>query len=51
MKRQRNMAQMKKQIKTPGKELNKIEISNLSDSEFKTLVIGCSGNSLGTSIA
>ena len=33
------MAQMKKQIKTPGKELNKIEISNLSDAEFKTLVI------------
>ena len=32
------MAQMKKQIKTPGKELNKIEISNLSDAEFKTLV-------------
>ena len=39
MKRQRNMAQMKKQIKTPGKELNKIEISNLSDAEFKTVVI------------
>ena len=33
------MAQMKKQIKTPEKELNKVEISNLSDSEFKTLVI------------
>ena len=33
------MAQMKKQIKTPGKELNKMEISNLSDAEFKTLVI------------
>ena len=30
---------MKEQIKTPGKELNKMEISNLSDTEFKTLVI------------
>ena len=37
--RQRNMAQMKEQIKTTGKELNKMEISNLSDAEFKTLVI------------
>ena len=33
------MAQMKKQIKTPEKELNQVEISNLSDAEFKTLVI------------
>ena len=37
--RQRNMAQMKEQIKTPGKELNETERSNLSDAEFKTLVI------------
>ena len=37
--RQRNIAQMKEQIKTPEKELNKMEISNLSDAEFKTLVI------------
>ena len=37
--RQRNMAQMKEQIKPPEKELNKLEISNLSDAEFKTLVI------------
>ena len=35
---QRNMAQMKEQIKTPEKELNEMEISNLSDAEFKTLV-------------
>ena len=28
---------MKKQIKTPEKELNKMEISSLSDAEFKTL--------------
>ena len=30
---------MKEQIKTPEKELNAMEISNLSDAEFKTLVI------------
>ena len=35
MRRQRSMAQMK----TPEKELNKMEINNLSDAEFKTLVI------------
>ena len=39
MRRQRNMTQMKEQIKTPEKELNKIEISNLSDTEVKTSVI------------
>ena len=33
------MAQMKEQIKTPKKDLNEMEISNLSDAEFKTLVI------------
>ena len=38
MKRQRNMAQMKEQIKTPEKGLNEMEISNLSEAEFKTLV-------------
>ena len=32
------MAQMKEHIKTPEKELNKMEISNLSDAEFQTLV-------------
>ena len=30
---------MKGQIKTPSKKLNKMEISNLSDAEFKTLFI------------
>ena len=39
MRRQRNMVQMKEQNKTPEKELNKMEMSNLSDAEFKTLVI------------
>ena len=34
------MAQMKEHIKTPEKELKKkMEINNLSDTEFKTLVI------------
>ena len=42
---------MKEQNETPEKELNEIEISNLSDAEFKTLVIRCSRNSLGTSTA
>ena len=39
MRRQRNVAQMKGQIKTSEKELNEMEISNLSDAEFKTMVI------------
>ena len=30
---------MKEQIRTPEKELNKMEKSNLSDIKFKTLVI------------
>ena len=33
------MAQMKEQIKTPKIELSEEEIANLSDAEFKTLVI------------
>ena len=33
------MCQMKEKDKTPGKELNEREISNLPDTEFKTLVI------------
>ena len=39
MPRQRNMAQMKEEIKTAEKELSDEEIANLSDTEFKTLVI------------
>ena len=38
-KRQIIMSQMKERIKTPEKELNKMEIGSLSDAEFKTLVI------------
>ena len=33
------MAPMKEQIKTPEKELNEMEVSNLLDAEFTTLVI------------
>ena len=39
MRRQRNVAHMKTQVKTPENELNTIKVSNLSDAEFKTLVI------------
>ena len=39
MSRQRNMAQTKEQIKIPEKRIKKMEINNLSDAEFKTLVI------------
>ena len=40
MRSQTNTAQMKEQNKIPEKKLNKTEIANLSDAEFKTLVIG-----------
>ena len=33
------MAKMNEQIKTPEKELNKMDITNLSGSESKTLLI------------
>ena len=39
MRKQRSMVQVKEQIKTPEKELNIMEKSNLSDAEFKTLII------------
>ena len=39
MRRQRNMAQMKEQIKTIEKELNEMDISNILGAEFKTLAI------------
>ena len=38
MRRQRNVAQKKEKSKVPEKEL-KIEMTNQSDAEFKTLVI------------
>ena len=39
MKRQKNIAQITEQNKTPQKEINKMETSNVLDAEFKTLVI------------
>ena len=39
MRRQRSVIQMKEQIKTPEKGLNEMEISNVLDAEFKTLII------------
>ena len=36
---QRNLAQVKEEFKTPEEERNKMETSNLSEAEFKTLVI------------
>ena len=39
MRRQRDIAQMKQKDKTAEKKLNKMEISYLSDAEFKTLVM------------
>ena len=33
------MVQMKEQNKTPEKELNEMKIANLTDAEFKTLLI------------
>ena len=39
MRKQRKMAQMKGQIRTPEKKLNEMKTSSLSDAEFKTLVI------------
>ena len=37
--RRPNIPQVKEQIKTLEKELNKMEISNLSDAECKILVL------------
>ena len=37
--RQRSKAQMKEQIKAPEKDLSEMEIVNLTNAEFKTLVI------------
>ena len=42
------MAQIKEENETPEKELNKMEITNLRDAEFKSLVIRHSKSSLST---
>ena len=39
MKRGEKMSKLKEQDKTPVKEVNKMETSHLSGTEFKTLVI------------
>ena len=39
MKRQRNRPQMEQQENSPEEELNEIEASNLSDTEFKVMII------------
>ena len=39
MRRQRKISKMKEQNKTPEKELNKMETSNLLDKESRPLVI------------
>ena len=39
MKKQRNMFQMKEPDKTPEKNLNERDVSNLPDKEFKVMVI------------
>ena len=44
------MDKMKEHNKTPEKELNKMEISNISDAVFKHWLLGYSRNS-GTSTA
>ena len=52
MSTQRHLAQMRKnRTKLQKEELNKIEISNLSDAELKHWLSGCSRNSLATSKA
>ena len=38
-KTRRHITPVKEQIKTPEKELNEMKINNLSDAEFKILVI------------
>ena len=39
MKRQMAMYQMKEQDKTPGKQLNEVEIGNLPEKEFRIMVV------------
>ena len=42
------MAQMKKQTKTPEKELKEMEINNLSDAEIKTHYKDAQGTQRGS---
>ena len=39
MKRQRIISQMREQDKTPEKQLNKVEIGNLPEIEFRKMIV------------
>ena len=39
MKRQRARYQMKEQDKTPEKQLNEVEIGNLTEKEFRIMIV------------
>ena len=39
MKKQRTIYQMKEQNKTPGKQLNEVEIGNLPEKEFIIMIV------------
>ena len=39
MKRQRAISQMKEQDKTPEKQLNEVDIGNLSENEFRIMIM------------
>ena len=39
MKSQRNMSQMKEQDKTPEEQLSEVEIGNLSEKDFKVMLV------------
>ena len=48
IRRQRNMAQMKNKDRIPEKELSNAEVANVSDAEFKTLMVRMFKTSLNT---
>ena len=39
MKKQKVMSQMKRQDKTPEKQLNEVEIGNLTEKEFRIMIL------------
>ena len=39
MKKQKVMSQMKEQDKTPEKQLNEVEIGNISEKEFRIMIV------------
>ena len=53
MKRQRTLYQMKEQDKTPEKQLNEVEISNLPEKQFRIMIVNMIqdlGNRMGAKI-